>query len=248
MKKLVVLLIVIAVAGAFAVDPTKILIRNDAEVGSYIQNAVAALWPDCEVEVYTGSAGIPGFITALGTGTYDCVVWDGFMNRSLNASDYGAMLTWYTAHKSLAFDDWGIRFGASSPSVNLTTAMGVTYAGSYYTSIAPHYCWDTSHPYAEGITDWTLATHGVSKGTWGMDMLWSTADPVTGWTASETAGKGALFEAENGIGCVSGMFWYSMNTQYQDLMENILSFAWDGVRPDTRVVPTSLGNIKAAYK
>jgi hypothetical protein len=246
MRTLVILLALVCLIGtAVAVDPSKILIKRDTDSGNYIETAITALWPSCTQEVFLDAAGIPGFVAALGTGTYDLVVWDGFMQRSLNTTDYDAMATWYTAHKGFAFDDWGIRVGTPA---SMLTAMGCSYAGSYYTSLPAHYCWLTGDPYATGITGWTLATHGVSKGTWGMDMTASSATPVTGWTATATAGKAALMRAGNGVGCVSGMFWYTMDTQYVDLMKNILTDMWNGCRPDVKVAATSLGSIKAGYR
>ena len=75
-------------------------------------------------------------------------------------------------------------------------------------------------------------------------MPWTTATPVTGWTASSTPGQGGIMVAPDKISIISGYMPSLNTTQAEKIWANILEFMW----ASSSVSPQSLGKVKALYK
>ncbi|HUT97543.1 MAG TPA: hypothetical protein VM054_00535, partial [bacterium] len=75
MKKLVLLLAILAVSVTFAQDPEAIIVKYDSAYGgNYLSSAISSLWPSCSATYYDGSTW-PTFISALtGSDWSMCIV------------------------------------------------------------------------------------------------------------------------------------------------------------------------------
>ncbi|OGD71844.1 MAG: hypothetical protein A2Y64_08340 [Candidatus Coatesbacteria bacterium RBG_13_66_14] len=228
MKKVALLLTVLVVAAAFAQDPDAIIVKYDSTYGgNYLAGALGSLWPGCSVTYYDGNTW-PTFITGLTGGTWDMCIVAAINYTSFTTSDYTALTTYYTDYAKLHYVNW---YAHGSYDSGLETAMGAGNPTSMGFTSA-HYVWDAGHDIVDGIDPWTLDMHGWGFGGYHHRYPWTTASPVTGWTATETSGQAGLMEAENGEGVITGLYAsYMGGGQEQELWENILEFMWGG-EPD----------------
>jgi len=254
-KKILLIIAVLAIAGgAYAADPTNILIKSDDDVGGapfdhVWEDAATSLWSGANVEVYYNDT-FTAFITALVGDTWDIVIVDAFNIRTIVPADFTDMAGYFTGGGNMYYSSWGMKLGGDEETMMNT--MGASYAGSFYASPSQHYAWDAGHDICDGITDWMNVSHGASKGTWGINLNADSATPVTGWTASETAGRAGICispdnGSPNGYSIVSGLFVLAMPTgEDAALAENILDFMWDD--DIVSIKSASLGEIKATFK
>jgi hypothetical protein len=228
MKKLVLLLAILAVTAGFAQDPEAIIVKYDvAYGGNYLSGAITSLWPGCSASYYDGSTW-SSFITGLTGGDWDMCIVAAINYTSTTAGDWTALVNWYTANAKLHFFDWATNYGYSTGLINAMGASSPVTMG--FTST--HYVWDSGHDIVQGIDPWTLDMHGWGFGVYHERYNWSTASPVTGWTATETANQAGIMEAENGEGVITGLYEGFMGGgQEQALWENVLEFMWGG-EPD----------------
>jgi len=229
MKKLVLLLAILAVSVTFAQDPEAIIVKYDSAYGgNYLSSAISSLWPSCSATYYDGSTW-PTFISALTGSDWSMCIVAAINYTTTTSSDWTALTNWYTDNAKLHFFDWATAYGYSTGLINAMGASSPVTMGF----TASHYVWDSGHDIVEGIDPWTLDMHGWGFGVYHERYSWTSAHPVTGWTASETAGQAGIMEAENGEGgVITGLYEGFMgNGQEQQLWENVLNFMW-GSDPD----------------
>lgn len=225
MKAVFFLMAVFAVA-ALAQDPGNVLIYHDVYggYGDTVDTAAQALWPSANVEAYTGQPGgqQAAFNTALNGGTdWDIVVLECWYANT-NDIDWAAIKTLYDAGDVILYvSNW--QWAGSSGQAALGNAMGVTTFSGFGSPVIPHYAWDAGHNICDGITDWGWAD--LSLGILNCRMTVSDATPVTGWTASETAGQAGICVANDDYSVISG-YTLAYSAQADVLWTNIYSWMW----------------------
>ncbi len=228
MKKLVLLLAILVITVAFAQDPEDIIVKYDSGYGgNYLTNAISNLWSGCSVTTYDGNTW-PSFISGLTGSDWDMCIVAAINYTTFNTSDYQALTNYYNDDAKLHYMNW---YSHNTVDSMLESAMGVGNPGSM--GFTPnHYVWDSSHDIVQGIDPWTLDMHGWGFGVYHHRYPWTSAHPVTGWSASESAGQAGLVEAENGEGVITGLYAsYMGDGQEEALWENILEFIWGGWSP-----------------
>ncbi|HUT98215.1 MAG TPA: Ig-like domain-containing protein [bacterium] len=223
MRKALIILWSLLVLASMGQDPDNIIVKYDtAYGGSYLSSAISDLWPSCSATYYDGSTWST-FISSLTGGDWDMCIVAAINYTSYTTSDYTALTNWYNDFAKLHYFDW---YAHGSYNDALETAMGVGNPTSMVFT-ASHYCWDLGHAFTYGITSWTLDDHGWGLSVYHHRYPWTTAHPVTGWTATETAGQAGILEAENGMGVVTGLYEsFIGGGQEQQLWENVLTNYW----------------------
>ncbi|HUT99240.1 MAG TPA: Ig-like domain-containing protein, partial [bacterium] len=190
----------------------------------YLSSAISSLWPSCSATYYDGSTW-PTFISALTGSDWSMCIVAAINYTSTTSSDWAALVNWYTDYAKLHFFDWATNYGYSTGLINAMGASSPVTMGF----TASHYVWDSGHDIVQGIDPWTLDMHGWGFGVYHERYNWSTASPVTGWTASETANQAGILEAENEEGVITGLYEsFIGGGQEQQLWENVLDYMWTG--------------------
>lgn len=224
MKKIALLLLSVLVCLSFAQDPEDILVKYDVYggYGNAVLDAIDGLWPSANVVSYSGNTW-SSFTSDLNSDDWDMVICEAHNYYDTTGSAYSAMNTYYNDGGKLFFVEWSMANAGT-----LLNSMGVTSHSSVPMPPASHYTWET-HPITDGVSDWTYGDPGY--GTGGRRLTVSDADPVTGWSSSETSGQAGICVANDGSSVVSGYF-PSLNTWDAGMIwENILNFMW-GATPD----------------
>jgi hypothetical protein len=234
------ILIVLAVWGlALAQDPTVITIEYDdyAGYGTAPLTAITALWPSCTVNSFNGNPA--GWADAVDSNT-SIAIGDMHNYTLQDAAAFSFLADWYNdpALGPLWYADWGM---SQSYSAVLKAAMGISGVTAISMPPITHYLWDAASPIADGITDWSYADPGY--GTGANRLTVDTAVPVTGWTASPTAGQAAICVAPDEHSIISGYFASLNSTQAVELWTNILMFMWG----ETGLTPATWGDIKTQF-
>jgi hypothetical protein len=242
MKKLALLLAMVAVASmAFAQPPSKIIVKYDVYSG-YGEQLITALkteWPTAIISSYNGNTWL-AFQTALETGTWNVVVVEAHFYEIFRTSPFSALASWYIAKKGPLFFAY-FDAGRTYDDV-LETAMGVGSAVPLSMPQKAHFAWTTTHPITTGITDWRYNNPGYAIG--GIRYTTSTASAVTGWTSTPQAGQAGICVANDKFSIISGYFPSLKYTGSATLWSQILKFMWSGYSP---VQPASMGKIKAHF-
>ncbi|MCK4594417.1 hypothetical protein KAU45_07935 [bacterium] len=228
MKKTLFVMLVFTVSSVPAQDPENVIIKYDSAFGGHsITGAIDGLWPDCYCETFDGGTW-PEFIAALTSGDWDMCVVAADNYTTFNTGHYQALTDYYNDHEKLYYYNW---YAHGSYDSMLESATGVGNPGSMgFTS--SHYVWDAGHDIVQDIDPWTLDMHGWGFGVYHHRYPWTSAHPVTGWSASESTGQAGFLEAENGVGVMTGLYAsYIGGGQEQALWENVLNFIWGG-EPD----------------
>jgi hypothetical protein len=240
-KVLLIIVALLIVTSALAAPPSKILVKYDVYggYGNAVITALQAKWSGASITSFSGNTW-PAFISQVNTGTWDIIIVEGHNYRGTTTSQYQALATWYNKKVGpLFYTDW---YMYGSLNNVLETAMGSGNGLRKAMPPKPHYAWVTTHPICSGVTSWTYGNPGY--GTGGNGMPWTTAVPVSGWTASSSPGQGGLLVAGDKRSIISGYFPSLNTTQAPKLWANILEFMW----ASTSVSPASLGKVKALYK
>lgn len=242
MKKAVLVVAVVCFATAVWAQPSKILVKYDV-YGGYGQAVITALqakWPTATITSFSGATW-PTFDSQLVSGTWDVVIVEAH-NYPGNATQYQHLADWYNKKIGpLFYADWSASGSANNV---LETAMGASNPTAVRMPPVAHYTWVSTHPICVGVTSWAYANPGY--GTGGNAYPWTTATPVTGWTATSTPGQGGIMVAADKRSVISGLF-ISLNTSTTvaaKIWSNVLDFMWGG----SGVAPQSLGKIKSLYK
>ncbi len=228
MRKTLLLICTLLLLAAVGQDPEDIIIKYDSNYGgNWITDATSSLWPSCNVVTYHGNTW-PTFITALQGSEWDMCVVAAMNYTTFTTSHYQALTDYYNDYEKLHYQNWYSHYGYDSM---LESATGVGNPGSMgFTS--SHYVWDAGHDIVQDIDPWTLDMHGWGFGVYHHRYPWTSAHPVTGWSASESTGQAGFLEAENGVGVMTGLYAsYIGGGQEQALWENVLNFIWGG-EPD----------------
>jgi len=240
MKKIAVMLLLV-VTLCFAAEPANIIVKYDiyGGYGDAVMTALGNLYPSANIVGYSGSTWT-SFTTDLTGGTdWDMVICEAHNYYDTTGSAYTAMNTYYTGGEGPVFyAEWSMSYATT-----LLSSMGVTGSSPVYMPPATHYVWDDTHDITSGIADWTYSDPGY--GTGGRALTVSDATPVTGWTATETAGQGGICVANDGYSVASGYFPSLKTTDAVALWEQMLTFMWTTFDGGTTVVNTSWGGIKA---
>ena len=210
-------------AGALA-DPSLVLIHLDnyAGYGDAVLDACDNLWPGATILPVLADDWAT-FNTALTTGPYDLIILENW-NVNTDGCDWATLLNIYnTTDTRIFLSDWKLSSGATGVA-DLMNAMGVTGAVTIG-SVIPMYVWDAGHPICDGIGDWTWVDPGL--GVLNNKLTVSDAIPVTGWTASVTAGEAAICVANDGYSVISG-FTPAYANDAVGIWENILEFMAGG--------------------
>jgi hypothetical protein len=236
------ILIVLAVWGlALAQDPTVITIEYDDYngYGTAPLTAITNLWPACTVNSFNGNPA--GWADAVDSST-SIAIADMHNYTLQDAAAFSYLTDWYNdpALGPIWYADWGM---SQSYSDLLKTAMGVTAVSAVYMPPITHYLWEAGSPIGTGITDWSYADPGY--GTGANRLTVGTATPITGWTATPTAGQAAICVAPDGNSIISGYFASLNPTQAVPLWENILNFMWGSSGPG--LSPSTWGDIKTQF-
>jgi len=243
MKLLLSLLAVLAIA-AFAQDPANILIYHDVSggYGDTVDTAAQALWSSANIESYTGQPGgqQAAFNAALDGGTdWDIVVLECWYANT-NDIDWASLLAHYNAGDFILYvSNWQWQSGTSGQAA-LGAAMGVSSFAGFGTPVIPHYAWEPSHDICSGISDWSWADPGL--GILNCRLTVTDAVPVTGWTASASAGQAGICVANDGYSIVNG-YTLAYAAQADDLWTNVYNFMWR----DTALSRETWGGIKASF-
>lgn len=243
--KLLVCLIMVIACTAIAQDPGNILIYHDISsgYGNAVVTAAGNLWPSANIESYTGTPGSQqaAFNTALaslGDG-WDIVVLESWYANS-NDIQWSAVNDLYdTGAIKLFVSTWQWSTGTSGQGA-LGNAMGVSGFSGFGSPVIPHYCWETGHAIADGITDWGWNDPGL--GILNARMTVSDATPITGWTSSATTGEAGICVANDGYSVISG-YTPAYANESVAIWENILSFMWG----DTSLERETWAGIKASF-
>ncbi len=226
--KIVIHLMALFAVAALAQDPANILIYHDV-LGGYGDDVVTAagnLWPSANIESYTGEPGgqQAAFNTALATlgDGWDIVIVESWYATG-NDISWGALNDLYdTGAIKLFASTWQWTSGTSGQGA-LGNAMGVSGFVGISAPVIDHYAWDAGHDICSGITDWGWNDPGL--GTLNCRMMVADATPVTGWTASSSAGEAGICVANDGSSVISGY-----NPSYANegiaIWENIYTFMW----------------------
>ncbi len=212
---------------ALAQDPANIPIYRDsyAGYGDTVDTAAQALWPSANVEDYTGEPGSrqAAFNTALDGGTdWDIVVLECWY-ASTEDINWASLLTHYNDGDFVLYvSNW--QWAGSAGQSALGNAMGVSAFSTFGTPIVDHYAWDAGHDICSGVTDWSWANPGL--GILNCKFTVSDATPVTGWTASSSAGQAGICVANDGRSVISG-YTLAYTAQADVLWTNVYSFMWE---------------------
>lgn len=239
MKFVFAILAVFALA-AFAQDPANVLIYHDVSgaYGPAVSTAATNLWPSANILVTYGETMQGNFNDALTTATWDIIVVESWYDDS-DGLDWAGITSYYTGGGPLYVSTWEWTNGTSGQSA-LGNLMGVTGFATFGSPVVPHYAWEAGHPICDGITDWTWADPGL--GILNCKMTVSDATPVTGWTASASAGQAGICVANDGHSVISG-FTSAYATDGVAIWENILDFMWG----DTSLERDTWAGIKTSF-
>ncbi len=241
--KLVLLIVGVFAAMAFAQDPANVLIYHDVSggYGDTVDTAAQDLWPSANVEAYTGypTAQHAAFNAALDGGTdWDIVVLECWYANT-NDIDWVSLLAHYNAGDFVIYvSNWQMASGTSGQAA-LGTAMGVT-AYTSITSVISHYAWETSHAICSGVSTWDWVDPGL--GSLNNKLTVSDATPVTGWTSSSSAGEAGICVANDGYSVISG-FTPAYSAAADVIWTNIYNFMWR----DTALQRDTWAGIKASF-
>lgn len=243
MRTVTVLIALFLMVGfAYADDPENVLVEHDiyGGYGMAVLNAIDDLWPDAYVEAYNGN--FAGFISALtGSTDWDVVICEAHNYSGFSSSYYQSMADWYDDEEGpLFYADWAMHYGYSG---SLYTAMGVSSTSGVSMPPVPHYIWDDTHPIFDGVDD--LSYGDPSYGVGGQRFTVDDAEPISGWTSSESSGQAGICIANDEYSVICGIFPSLTLEDPELLWTNILTFMW---APLTGVQPASLGVIKAMYQ
>lgn len=237
--KYLILLLMLSLAPIAMSDPGLILVHYDfySGYGDAVLIACDNLWPGSTVlPVYDDW---PLFNTALTTGPYDIIVLENWWFNS-DACDWATLLTIYnTSDTRIFLSDWRLSNGATGIQ-DLMHTMGASSAAPISGGVIPLYAWEPTHPICVGITDWGWQDPGL--GVLNNRLTVSDAVPVTGWTASLTAGQAAICVANDDHNVISG-FTPAYANEAVAIWENILEFMWE----TSALEQTTWGAIKANF-
>ncbi|MCD4707812.1 MAG: hypothetical protein K8S62_08735 [Candidatus Sabulitectum sp.] len=243
--KIVFCLLSLITVAAFAQDPANVLIYHDISggYGNAVVTAAGNLWPSANIESYDGYPGGQqvAFNTALSSlgDAWDIVVIESWYANA-NTLNWAAVNDLYdTGAIKLFASTWQWTSGTAGQGA-LGNAMGVSGFSGFGSPVIPHYCWNTGHAIADGITDWAWNDPGLL--TLNSRMTVSTATPVTGWTSSSTSGQAAICVASDGCSVISG-FTPAYANESIAIWENILGFMWG----DTSLERETWAGIKASF-
>lgn len=226
--RVVLLLVAIFAVGALAQGPDNVLIYHDifGGYGDAVVTAAGNLWPTANIQSYTGEPGSQQLafntaLSSLGDG-WDIVVVESWY---ANGDDlyWGGLNDLYdTGAIKLFASTWQWSSGGSGQGA-LGNAMGVSGFATFGSPVISHYAWDAGHDICSGITDWSWNDPGL--GVLNCRMTVSDATPITGWTASASAGEAGICVANDGNSVISGY-----NPSYANegvaIWENIFTFMW----------------------
>jgi hypothetical protein len=243
--KLFAFLVIGLVAAAYAQPPSNILIYHDISgaYGNAVVTAATTLWPSANVESYTGQPGGQqlAFNTALnGMGAgWDIIVIESWYANG-NDLYWGGVNDLYDTGAARIFaSTWQWTSGTAGQGT-LAANMGVTGYTTIAAPVIPHYAWVPGHAICDGISDWGWADPGL--GILNCRFTVSTATPVTGWTASPTAGQAGICVANDGYSVISG-YTPAYANQSAAIWTNILEFMWG----DTSLERDTWAGIKASF-
>jgi len=239
MKYIFTFFMVLIAGAAMAAPPDTVLVEYDVYggYGQAVLDAIDALWPSATVDSHNGDWA--GFIADLNAGDYDVVICEAHNYTSFTPSDFQALADYYNDGGRVFYADWYMSGGYANVLFN---ALGVNSASGIYMPPVTHYTWDTSSLIVQGVSDWTYGDPGYGVG--GNRLTVGTADPVTGWTASETSGQGGICCAPDGYSICSGYFPSLNTSDPEGLWTNILNYMWPN---NDSIQPTSLGKLKAQF-
>lgn len=237
--------VVLLVAALSMAQPANILIYHDVS-GGYGEAVVTAannLWPSANIQAYTGQPGgqqaaFNADLNSMGAG-WDIIVIESWYANG-NDLYWGGVNDLYDTGAAKVFaSTWQWTTGTAGQGA-LGNAMGISGFSGFGSPVIPHYCWDTGHPIADGITDWGWVDPGL--GILNARFTVNDATPITGWTASSQTGQAAICVANDGSSVVSG-FTPAYANENVAIWENILDFMWNG-SPLSR---TTWGEIKTSF-
>lgn len=242
--KIMLLFVLLLSAVAFAQDPANILIYHDVTggFGDTVDTAAQALWSSANIQHFTGEPGSQqaAFNAALDGGTdWDIVVLECWY-ADTNGINWASLLTHYNAGDfALYVSNWQWSSGSSGQAA-LGNAMGVSAFAGFGTPVIPHYAWETGHPICSGVTDWGWTDPGLI--TVNCRFTVSDATPVTGWTASASAGQAGICVANDGKSVISG-FTPAYSSYADVIWTNIYEFMW----ANSALERSTWGEIKASF-
>ncbi len=237
------LLVLIAVAGAQ--DPANVLIYYDESAGFGTASITAAtnLWPSANIESYQGypgaqQAAFNAALTGLGAG-WDIVVIESWYANGDELYWGGVIDLYDTGAARIYASTWQWASGSAGQGT-LANNMGVTGYADIAAPVIPHYAWEPAHPICDGIADWGWADPGLL--TLNARLTVSDAVPITGWTASVTAGQAGICVANDGHSVISG-YTPAYANESVAIWENILNFMWG----TSALQQSTWGEIKASF-
>jgi len=238
--KILTLFLVISVASVAVSDPNLVLIHYDSYggYGEAVLDAAFNIWPSATILPVLDDW--PLFNNALTTGPYDIIVLENW-NVNTDDCDWATLNTIYTTSDTRIFlSDWKLSSGGTGVQTLMNT-MGASSAAPISGGVIPHYAWEPAHDICMGIADWNWMDPGL--GILNNRLTVSDAFPVTGWSASPTAGEAAICVANDGRSVISG-FTPAYAVESQAIWENILIFMWDG---GSALQQGTWGSIKASF-
>jgi len=243
--KLVFCMLVVIAFTAVAQDPDNVLIYHDVSggYGDAVVTAANNLWPAANIEAYTGEPGgqQAAFNTALdnlGDG-WDIIVIESWYANGNDLYWGGVNDLYDTGAAKIFASTWQWTSGTSGQGA-LGNAMGIMSFSGFGAPVIPHYAWEPAHPICDGIVDWGWVDPGL--GILNARMTVADAVPITGWTASITAGEAAICVANDGYSVISG-FTPAYGVENVAIWENILEFMNGG----SALQQSTWGAIKANF-
>ena len=216
-------------------DPS-ILVYHDVagDYGNAVIDAIDELWPLCNPEVYTNTAGQNGFNAALTSGNWDAVVIELWCS-DLYGIDWLQILDMYN-NGDTAFFIYSFNWIGPDGLFDLVHAMGIE--GWCPTSqMQLMEVLDHLHPLVQGISDWqqyyveSIIIQRVS-------LIHSDAYPVTGWLG----GVDGICVTPDGRSIISG-FCPAYAVEGVAIWKNILTFLCDTSSMQSR----TWGSIKSCF-
>lgn len=242
--KFLVCSILVLTALAGAQDPDNVLIYYDEEAGfgTAVNVAAANLWPTANIESYQGYPGAQhaafnAALDGLGAG-WDIIVIESWYANTDELYWGGVNDLYDTGAAKIYASTW--QWTGASGQAALGNAMGVTGFTPFYAPVIPHYAWEPAHPIADGISDWGWSDPGIN--ILNARLTVSDAVPVTGWTASATAGEAGICVANDGFSVISGYTPAYANESIA-IWENILGFMWG----TSELQQSTWGAIKSSF-